>query len=55
MTDRELITTVEAAKRLGVCRRTIWLAVKAGIYETEVIHKRRYLVWENGRLLRRGE
>ena len=52
---RELITTVEAAKRLGVCRKTIYNAMKSGEFKIEVLVRRQYLVWENGRLLRKGE
>lgn len=48
---RELITAKEAAKRLGLCNKTIESAVKAGKYVTETPNKRKYLVWEDGKLI----
>lgn len=49
---RELITETEAAKRLGVCRKTMVRAMKTETYETEVLSKRKYFVWDTDRLVR---
>ena len=42
----EYITAKEAAKRMGVCYRTMLTAIYKGKYQQNVINRRPLLIWD---------
>lgn len=44
--SKEYITAKEAAKRLGVCHKTMLRTIKTGKYQTVVLNKRPLLIWD---------
>lgn len=44
----EYLTQTEVAKRLGLSRSTVYLAIKAGKLQTLVVNKRVLVAWKDG-------